>query len=227
MIDILIPVYIKNRGILRDCITGMAKHTTVDYRLRVCMDGGSPNDVADTEMLLREIEHDSSYCKEVQLLHNKKVLYEAETVARLLDQVPKDSKFVVILPVMNEIKQTKWWEVLHTPFIRDSLCMLSSNEPKSLWRNVPHYAMTHKDVIGTEAIVVTTLKFLKSIGGWRFPDVDLFLGQRFVDSYMKNGGRCWSAPSIEPLKLPYENPPDLVRMELDKRRHSTEVEVVL
>jgi hypothetical protein len=226
MIDILIPLYIKNRGILRDCITGMAKHTSVDYRLRVCMDGGSSDDVTDTELLLREFDQDHHHCKEVQLLHNKKVLYEAETIARLLDQVPSDNKHIIILPVMNEITQTKWWEVLWTPFGRDSLCMLSSNEPRSLWRNVPHYAMTHKDVIGHEAIVVTSLKFLKTIG-WRFEDVNLFICQKFVDDFMQRGGRCWSAPSIEPKKLPYENPPDLKRMELDKRRNSTEVEVVL
>jgi hypothetical protein len=226
MIDILIPVYIKNRGILRDCIMGLAKHTTVHYRIRVCMDGGSSDDMTHTELLLREFEHDADHCKEVQLLHNKKVLYEAETIARLLDHVPKDSQFVVILPVMNEIKQSKWWETMHTPFARDSLCMLSSNEPASLWRNVPHYAMTHKDVLGHEAIVATTMKFLNAIG-WRFPDVDLFLCQRFVDEFQRRGGRCWSAPSIEPRKLPYENPPDLRRMELDKRRGSTEVEVVL
>jgi len=224
MIDICIPLYIKNRGILRDCITGIVKNTTVDYNLMVCVDGGSPDDLTDVEILLREFEQDASYCKGVQLLHNRKILYEAETVARLLDAAT--SEFVVIFPVMNDLKTSKWWAVLHTPFLRDSLCMLSSNEPKSLWRNVPHYAMTAKDVIGTEAIILMKLKTVKTVG-WRFDGVDMFISQRFVDEFTKIGGRCWSAPSIEPNKLPYENPPDLVREELDRRRSSTEVEVVL
>ncbi len=224
MIDICIPLYIKNRGILRDCVTAIVKNTTVDHRLLVCVDGGSPDDLTDVELLLREIEHDAAYCKGVQLLHNKKILYEAETVARLLDAAT--SEFVVVFPVMNELKTSKWWEILHTPFLRDSLSMLASNEPKSLWRNVPHYAMTKKDVIGTEAIIVMKLKTIKKMG-YRFKDVDMFLSQRLVDEFTKIGGRCWSAPSIEPGKLPYENPPDLLREELDRRRSSTEVEVVL
>jgi hypothetical protein len=224
MIDICIPLYIKNRGILRDCVTSIVKNTTVDYNLMVCVDGGSADDVSDIELLLREIEQDASYCKGVQLLHNKKVLYEAETVARLLDAAT--SEFVVVFPVMNDLNNSKWWAVLHTPFIRDSLCMLSSNEPKSLWRNVSHYAMTKTDVIGTEAIILVKLKTVKSVG-WRFKDVDMFIAQRLVDEFTKIGGRCWSAPSIEPKKLPYENPPDLVRQELDRRCESTEVEVVL
>lgn len=230
MISICVPVYIKNRELLKHCLDNIAKHTRdIDYELLVCMDGGSPDDIYQAELDLRETEEDHHNCKGVHLLHNRKVLYEAETVSRMLEHLDQpETDFVVVIPVMNEIMTRRWFDVLHVPFTKDSLCMLVSNEPASLLTGVQHYPMNHKDVIGHEAIFMTRMKLLRQVG-MRFEDTDLFIGQKLIDEFRKKlGGRCWAAPTLKPEKLPYESPPlNHDRYVLSERRESTEVEVVL
>lgn len=224
MLDICIPVYSHNLQATLGCLEGIERNTAFPYRLIVCVDGGSRDDLHRVELLMREMKQSGTYCQEIHLLRNSKTLYEAETLARCFDQIKRE--YVAVVPGTVLIDGPKWFDELWRPFQQDSLCMLTSNQPEVLATSVQPFRMSKKDVISQSAVILTKRKQLQALG-WRFDDVDLFLGQRLVDEVHKNGARCWTVPGINIVPLRGEEPPVIARGELAKRRETTEVEVVL
>lgn len=224
MLDICIPVYSHNLQVTLLCLEGIETNTNFPYRLIVCVDGGSRDDLHRLELKLREMKSERHMCQGVNLLRNSKTLYEAETMARCLDEVRRE--YVAVIPGVMMVDESEWFDKLWRPFQQDSICMLTSNQPEILATSVQPFKMPKKDVISQTAIILSKRRFLQSTG-WRFDGVDLFLGQRFVDEIHKNGGRCWAVPGIRTVPLRAEVPPVIARKELARRRKATEVEIVL
>jgi hypothetical protein len=224
MLDICVPVYTSNIQSAMLCLEGIEAKTAFPYRLIVCVDGGARHDLHPVELLLRHIKQENNSCQWIKLLWNNKALYEAETTARCLDLMNRE--YVVVVPGTVMVEDMGWFDKLWRPFQQDSICMLTSNQPKVLATAMQPFRMGKKDVISQTAIFLSKRKFLEA-AGWRFDGVDLFLGQRLVDEFHKMGSRCWTVPGIKVVDLDSEEPPVVARKELAKRRKGTEVEVVL
>jgi len=154
MLDILMPVDVKDlKHVLTEtktvsesgeevyfyvgAIPQLEESTDVPFRLVVCVDGGTQEDVAMLRTYLP-----GGKCEWV-LLQNEGVQGPAHTMAELVGAVRNE--FVAIVPARIWVDDPKWFGKMQVVFTKDPHCFLVAGDvPNTINATVPPFKLDHK-----------------------------------------------------------------------------------
>lgn len=190
MLDVLMPVsladlphvLIELGETYEGSIPRLEQFTDVPFRLVVCVDGGTQEDI---ELLQRYLP--AAACSQWVLMQNEGVQGMATTIRELLTAV--QNQFVAIVPGHIWVDDPKWFGKMQVVFTKDQHCfMVATDVPNTASANLPPVKLDHRHH-PQSSFILTRSAVLKNV-------------QMFLDSEdlsrtaLKMGGTRWVAPGV-------------------------------
>lgn len=150
MLDILMPVSVDEIPhaftLFEDVTLGhlasgaiheLAQHTDVPFRLVVCVDGGTREDIEGLRAYLESMDFEWS------LMQNDGVLGYEATVAELIAAIRND--WVAVVPPTVWVEDPQWFGKMQVVFTKDPHCFLVAGDvPNTVSATAPPFKLDHR-----------------------------------------------------------------------------------
>lgn len=195
MLDVLMPVRLANlphaliemedeKGEIEyeGAIPRLEEFTDVPFRLVVCVDGGTREDM---ELLARYLP--VAKCSQWVLMQNEGVQGMAATMSELL--AAAQGQFVAIVPANIWVNDPKWFGKMQVVFTKDQHCfMVATDVPNTVSANLPPFKLDHRRHPKSDFILTRTA-VLQNVQTFTDPE-------DFSRAALKLGGTRWIAPGV-------------------------------
>lgn len=137
MLDILMPVSVSRIPDVLSTVEDIKKNTDVPFRLVVCVDGGTRDDIRELESGLMAAE------REWVLRQNSGVQGLPNTLDSLVESVRNE--FIAVIPCGTRILDAAWFGKMQMPFTKDPHCfMVAADVPHTQASSAPPFRLDHK-----------------------------------------------------------------------------------
>lgn len=136
MLDILMPVGVSDIPNALRAIENLVEFTDVPFRLLVCVDGGTREDVEPLQAFLPAIK------PEWNLMQNTGVQGFPFTISELAKSVRNE--FVAVVPPNIWVNDPKWFGKMQVVFTKDQHCfMVAGDVPETVMASTPPFKLVY------------------------------------------------------------------------------------
>jgi hypothetical protein len=185
LLDIVVPCPISNVGLVPDCLTAIAKHTDIPFRVIVMVDGGLRKDFEELELHLASFEHPW------KLLHNSPEVGLNQTLREGLEECIQ--KLTAVIAPEVRLMDSQWFGKMQVVFQRDPICGIADTWPntKSATLHPIRRAQNNPTSEGCRFAMLQTA-FAKKTPPYGSVDPMTFWSR----SCMANGGSGWAVSGV-------------------------------